>query len=788
MASQDDDHALVRRDGTSGLQQQGTIDWTRLGSSMVTFSVEFLVRMSNGGVEGITIHAARAVLSRLKLSSHGEQRVHDAVSKLSAFSSINTALWFGFGVKHVIRQLAESEQGLNCIAVCSALQEMYSTSDTAKIMRELMKLSGAPLRLTPSIRQWISLVEVCGGALASTDFGAHLHDVSRHFLPQNIGTLRRCSEPEYIANVINALINVSNGTIESFELSGGADCAWIAAFAIWMLDLPVVVRDCTENELYRYPEQGSLDPKLTIVCGDSSLTSLQMAKKSFIIPSGDVILRENDIHRHFARGGDVLSYGRVPWESLLKDTFGKPARLLILGPLVTSCGTLLGCAARIFSGILSGDTESPDDCAKYRLSWNYVASSSHGRGFVNTVRRRLPELAASERLMDAIEHAVSSTYMDAVSTYEQHMLKTADICLCERCKPQRHEVRNGSTTQEFCLVSLVECVIELVQILSQVSVQTNILPARSGLESIYWYHWTAYWTQGAIKKRGPSYVYDCLLEQEGRSTLFTAKCLFEGRENAQESAKVSAVAVGGLCLYYDILVEFSATQDRCRLVHVIPGRVEWQGNLFNRVNDLPREPLKLRGPQYQAALGAACSATSIPNLESSTSPDIRYELLIEDNEESHAKSLLASYRFSTDQGRFRFGPYNIMYSISTATTAKDCRGRSCGPLPAFDIRPVLGEGVVNAQGMSSNMPLIFVAPQQIPAQLVAASQDEIWAPATQNQPFDHMIGRWNYLQDKECLRCLVMRAINTYESEDTGLSRTPFCIVTSNLEANHSGL
>ena len=232
MASQDNDRSLVPRDGSVGLQQQGTIDWTRMGSSIVRFSVEFLIRISNGGVEGITIHAAQAVLSKLKLSIEGEQRVHDAIGKLSAFSSINTALWFGFGIKHIIRQLAETEEGLNCIAICAALQEMYSTIDTAKILRELVRLSGAPTRVMPSLRQWISFAEVCSGALASTNFGIHLHTISRSFFLQDSSTLHRRSDIQHIANAINALIALSNETLENIRLLGGADCGWISAFAV----------------------------------------------------------------------------------------------------------------------------------------------------------------------------------------------------------------------------------------------------------------------------------------------------------------------------------------------------------------------------------------------------------------------------------------------------------------------------------------------------------------------------------------------------------------------------
>ena len=231
--------ALAQRDGGTGLQQQGSIEWTRLTSSVVNFSVEFLARMSNGGIEGLTIFAAETVLAKLKLGPSGEKKTLEAISKLKAFSSFHSALWFGFGVKHVIRQLAESSEGLNCIAVCSALLEFCSTEDSARILRVLLESYDAPKRLTPSLGQWKSLVEVYGGAFATTDFGNLIHSLVSIDLPDGRSDLRYRSEPAAIADALNKVIAVSNGSLERVQFLGGADCGWLAAFSIWLLDLPV---------------------------------------------------------------------------------------------------------------------------------------------------------------------------------------------------------------------------------------------------------------------------------------------------------------------------------------------------------------------------------------------------------------------------------------------------------------------------------------------------------------------------------------------------------------------
>ena len=80
-------YSLIPSSIGGGLQEQGSIDWVRLASSSVSFSVEFLVRISSAGVETITICAAEAVLSKLRLGPDGELRVQEAVAQLKAFSS-----------------------------------------------------------------------------------------------------------------------------------------------------------------------------------------------------------------------------------------------------------------------------------------------------------------------------------------------------------------------------------------------------------------------------------------------------------------------------------------------------------------------------------------------------------------------------------------------------------------------------------------------------------------------------------------------------------------------------
>ncbi|KAI3583978.1 hypothetical protein IWW34DRAFT_901915 [Fusarium oxysporum f. sp. albedinis] len=234
-----------------GFQQQGTVDWTRLLSGSVAFSVDVLSRLSRAGIEGFTICAARAIFSNVKIGPNGELRLHRALDKISAFPSFGKALWFGFGVKHIIWTLQESTEGLNCLSICACLTEGYPTIVSAKIIRELFLLYNPPAELTPALKQWFALVESSGGLLASSEFGLVLHGLTKLCLRDGQPNLRGHGSPKDIALVLKQVFEVSAGHLDRLFLSGGADCAWIATVAHWLLDLRVEVQDQDGTIIYR---------------------------------------------------------------------------------------------------------------------------------------------------------------------------------------------------------------------------------------------------------------------------------------------------------------------------------------------------------------------------------------------------------------------------------------------------------------------------------------------------------------------------------------------------------
>jgi hypothetical protein len=164
------DPALIPSQSGPVFSQQGTVDWTQLANSSVTFSLSVLSRLSQAGIEPFTLAVGQAIFLRFPLPPETQQKIHTTLAILKPFSSYGNVLWFGFGIKHVARLLAESEQGIACIALCGSLSVSYDKFYCAQVLRSMTQIQCAPGNLSPSISQWSSLVDVCSGTLVSSEF------------------------------------------------------------------------------------------------------------------------------------------------------------------------------------------------------------------------------------------------------------------------------------------------------------------------------------------------------------------------------------------------------------------------------------------------------------------------------------------------------------------------------------------------------------------------------------------------------------------------------------------
>lgn len=746
-----------------GFQQQGTVDWTRVMSGSVKFSVDVLSRLSKAGVETFTVYAARAIFSNVKLGPNGELRLHRALDTLGAFPSFGKALWFGFGVKHIIWSMQESAEGLNCIGICACLAEGYSTLVAAKVVRELFLLYNPPAELTPALRQWVALVESSAGLLASSEFGLVLHGLTKLFIEDGHFSLRCSGSPKDIALVLKEVFEVSAGRLDRLFLSGGADCAWIASVAHWLLDLRVEVQDQDGTIIYR-PDgtrsESSLDSQVIITYyqGHSS-ELLRVNGKHYAIPRGRLLIK-------YSEHGDIMSFGRVSWGSCLVDTFGSPMRLL-LGSQARITGACLGSAARIFLTAMNDNKQQID--FEKNMAWSHtfspVAESSYGRGFCLLARRLLPELSQNPVLYLTMEAAFNKEYLEAAQQYSQCYTSLEYLCSCIKCGKNMERESEDTT---FCLPILISTICTLVRAMSTITIQKDLelQPTRSGLESLYW----AQRARGCMPEDSdsdPTYdpVVDGLLKSWPERTLTLAQILFAGREHDKRSFGAVAASHSGLCFCLNTLTEITSDPQRACVVIVVSGKIEWNGFLYDMVRDQEQDTAIIAEKSDWRIGYNALSMTTIKSydgLTDSSTPGLDAELIIEEQHPENT-SISATYRVSSVAfpGRsFSLGAADIWEKLNFAFTPASCEGKKCESLDGFQSVLVKGEGFLlpTPDSQATCLPIMRVLPAKDISVWVALSQ--LILPKADISMFKDPVFYFHRLQGKQCVRCCVMNTEN----------------------------
>lgn len=97
---------------------------------------------------------AQAMFVNIPVGVRGEQKLMESMSDLKAFSCFGDTVWFGVGVRYVIRSLVQTSQGASSVALAASLAETFSMTYSAQIFYELTKLMQSPVELTPAYSQW----------------------------------------------------------------------------------------------------------------------------------------------------------------------------------------------------------------------------------------------------------------------------------------------------------------------------------------------------------------------------------------------------------------------------------------------------------------------------------------------------------------------------------------------------------------------------------------------------------------------------------------------------------
>ena len=557
----------------SAFVQQGSLDYVALSKSTLTFSVEILSRFSKAGVEMITVAMGQAMSSRFRVPPEGQKNIADAVSNFKAYPSLSKVLWFGFGIKHVVRLLCETEQGTTCAALCACLSVSYSPEYGANVLSELCKDLGSDDNLNPSLSQWYNLMDVCAGALDSSSFPGMVNMFCRlgNTKVQEKERFVKATAPEALATAIKMLSDVSQGRISTVELRGGLDCGWIAAFARFVLCLRVTVTNENGECLYQYRSHDNMLPQINLV--------FDLSQSGDLVPKRDLQIVKRTLRLPYngsfpfqtaSKSCELFCPGRSSWSTILVDTFGSIIERLLspalVYPFIADLETLVEHQLR----------------AEVRL-WLFPFHASRqerSRCFFADISKLFPELQSLREEVQALETA---RVHEAVSTYgglEPH-------CKCGICDHTIRDSQQRADFTGFCLPTVSRSIFEMFCLLLGLDIDEALRPAANGLPALYHEIYNVYEDSRPL----PAWVLlrDMDLARELSFTrpheLTYTLTLFSGRLITESFSRSIAESHDGVCFYDPALEDptYPPTEQLRR--RVISGNIELRGRLYKKVLD-----------------------------------------------------------------------------------------------------------------------------------------------------------------------------------------------------------
>jgi hypothetical protein len=576
-----DNSSLIPSQSAFTFAQQGQVDWVAVAQTPVAFTLEVLARYGKAGVDGLTVGIARAVCSQFNLKPAAQKRLDESISKLKTIHSFGKIAWFGFGLKHIIDDLLETEQGAACVALSGCLTTCYDTDFASQVFRSICHSKGAPSSLTPSIRQWGALVRICAGSLANSQFPYLLIGFERLLGTQFQDRHRRSPpESETLARAIIILGSLSKRDLRSATFSGGLDCAWIAAMAEWMLCLGVEINDSSGHTLYRSQSLSTSEIANVIInidarhLGGSSLST----HRTFYLPSGKFLLRPAHIHP----GGAVKR--PVPWTEILGASFGQEILLSLLIALNDTIGLLI-------RDLLDGINNPHYYFTKAPLIPSN--DSSHSREFAEWAMWRLPELRP------CIDHSVgqllsSPSYHIMTRKLEECWHDIRGACSCSRCSPQP-----GFNT-ELCLEILTLTILDYLGMLYTLSIDATILPSCNGLRYLYNLKAQQLGTtqnEDVLARLARPHQITSDLNIKGMFEVLTG----QGFDTTYPYHAMSAISANGICMFAETILELDTSPLDINKVKVIPGYIEFEGSPCEAAINLPgwTEDVDHRHPRPQ---------------------------------------------------------------------------------------------------------------------------------------------------------------------------------------------
>ena len=447
-------------------------------------SVAIVGRLAAAGIESLTVAVGQVLCNRIPIGAHGEKVLMESMGKLNSFSAFGDVVWFGIGVRHVLRSLVHTSQGASCVALCAALAECNSRESSALILYEMAKRSGSPHDLSPSTSQWAALIKTCSSIFAPSTFGIRVQQLLR--LGGYDSTSDEAYDPRDVADALFAVGSVATGESAQVNISGVVSCVWIAAYADYVMGLRVRVELGEANVLWMNFSEAKGDAQVTFsVNGTESsgglTTALQAISRTVSVSGGQKFICETldlpENHQSFIGG-------RVAWDSVLRELFGQD--------LFAICPSH---EANVYEVDESDDSDLRHLPTSHFVVWfaemivaTAAAALESSRlyksrtDFYASIITNVPELHLLEKILRATDDRLSEKLQDSMAVSKIYLLAKYQLKMhCNCAKHAKSSFCSHCPTRTHCLIECVIFAILLSHTRKRLVMDTSLCPSAAGL-------------------------------------------------------------------------------------------------------------------------------------------------------------------------------------------------------------------------------------------------------------------------------------------------------------------
>lgn len=376
--------------------------------------------------------------------------------------------------------------------------------------------------------------------------------------------------------------------VDSVTIVGGLDCAWLAAFADWVLSLDVGVLDSTGKLLYRSLKGTHGTPQVFFKVLDEPSSNIKAdlaISKRYLIRSGETLFCPIDEENKRR----ILRFS-ASWETILQDSFPEIVNLLAHEATSQALAKYLYCTSniRMPDGRWQKCSSSFED--RYIFQVNpvdpliWMREESRGHQFLQLAVKRLPEL---QTCLQADFSTMAISEMETINQAAKEQIESA--CLCYKHLP---EPKPRALITKHCLSLIAQTILLYLWIMVASEIDDDICPSINGLKSLYDRQ-----AEGLEKKRGLVLHRTMMTSGEDRGLalvfqVFAGSRFIDNRssmpEPDQEHERM-ALAGNGICVYRKILEDPSLSPSSIFTFRIVRGCISYGGTHFRAVDSLYQE-------------------------------------------------------------------------------------------------------------------------------------------------------------------------------------------------------